>query len=283
MVSKHGADEAIALSESWPGPMLSRAKAARETWLSEHSVVGEPPVDACSTLMLGTDCAGAEAPVFALKGLKLPFQHQWAAEIAPHARAFITSSCALSPHRLLGDMCSRRHQNLDAINLYVCGFPCKPWSRLNNHSRYWDDPNAKPFQAGPTSSFVHFCVVSKDRALNPWIKSPGRRCWRPSRQSVPAFAFSRTLSGSCPSCRRSRVEWLWLFPSTTSFGHDSVRQVWVMQYEGPGYISWPFARMPVSSRTLLASAAWDAACFGASARTWSRPWETGCCPTLIAS
>ncbi|CAE7754573.1 unnamed protein product [Symbiodinium sp. CCMP2592] len=163
MVSKHDARTAIALSESWPGPMLSRAKAAREIWLSEHGVIGEPPIDACSTLMLGTDCAGAEAPVFALKGLKLPFQHQWAAEIAPHARAFITSTCALSPDRLLGDMCSRRHQDLDTISLYVCGFPCKPWSRLNNHSRHWDDPNAKPFEAGPTISFAMLETVQAKR------------------------------------------------------------------------------------------------------------------------
>ena len=165
MVSNYGASEAIALSESWPGPMLSCAKAAREKWLSEHGVVGEPPIDACPTLMLGTDCAGAEAPVFALKGLSLPFQQQWAAEIAPHARAFITSACALSPDRLLGDMCSRTHKDLDAINLYVCGFPCKPWSRLNNHSRYWDDPNAKPFQAGPRISC--YPVLSRNLKIEP--------------------------------------------------------------------------------------------------------------------
>ena len=139
---------AKAWAECWAEPVSTASASTRAEFLKQYGVMEQRTVSACPTLNLGTDCAGAEAPVWALKALGVPFRHQWAAEIAPHARKFISVTCGLPQCRLLGDMCARDHSVLEPIDLYVRGFPCKPWSRLNNRSLFWDDPNARPFKAG---------------------------------------------------------------------------------------------------------------------------------------
>ena len=79
-------------------------------------------------LRIGTDCSGIEAPIQALQQLKVPHVHEWSSEIDKYA---IQSICAnYSPRQLYGDIAQRNHRDLPDVDVYVCGFPCQPFSTI---------------------------------------------------------------------------------------------------------------------------------------------------------
>lgn len=75
-------------------------------------------------LTIGTDCSGIEAPIQALKQLKIPFIHKWSCEIDKHARESIKAN--YSPEVLYEDITEKR--KLPNVDIYVCGFPCQTFS-----------------------------------------------------------------------------------------------------------------------------------------------------------
>lgn len=75
-------------------------------------------------LKVGTDCSGIEAPIQALKKLKISYSHEFASEIDKYARESINAN--YKPNILYEDMTKER--NLPRLDLYVCGFPCQPFS-----------------------------------------------------------------------------------------------------------------------------------------------------------
>lgn len=79
-------------------------------------------------LSIGTDCSGIEAPIEALKQLGIPFQHKWACEIDKFARQSILAN--YNPEILYEDITTRDHSQLPDIDMYVCGFPCQPFSLM---------------------------------------------------------------------------------------------------------------------------------------------------------
>ena len=98
-------------------------------------------------LRVGTDCSGLDAPVFALKGAKLPhgIRHEFSCELAEKKRAFLEAN---HPGALiLKDMLRRDHATLPHVDLYVCGFPCKAFSKLHVGSKGFAERAARPFMA----------------------------------------------------------------------------------------------------------------------------------------
>ena len=91
-------------------------------------------------LTIGTDCSGIEAPIQALRQLKIPFRHVWACEIDKFARQSIEAN--YSPETMYEDMTKPR--DLPQIDLYVCGFSCQPFSSAGNH-KGTDDPRGNLF------------------------------------------------------------------------------------------------------------------------------------------
>ena len=86
-------------------------------------------------LRVGTDCSGIEAPIQALKLLNVPFHHVFSSEIDQHCINSIKSN--YSPDIIFGDksgqfpdgdITKRNIDNVPDIDLYVCGFPCQPFS-----------------------------------------------------------------------------------------------------------------------------------------------------------
>jgi DNA (cytosine-5)-methyltransferase 1 len=86
-------------------------------------------------IRIGTDCSGIEAPIQALIKLGMPFDHVFSSDINKHAIRSIKAN--YHPGRLYGDpegeypegdMTKRDHSTLPDIDLYVCGFPCQPFS-----------------------------------------------------------------------------------------------------------------------------------------------------------
>lgn len=90
-------------------------------------------------LKIGTDCSGIEAPIQALQQLGIPFEHKWSCEIDKFARQSIEAN--YTPEIIFTDITQRDHTQLPDIDLYVCGFPCQPFS-LMGLKRGTDDPRS---------------------------------------------------------------------------------------------------------------------------------------------
>lgn len=77
-------------------------------------------------LRVGTDCSGIDAPIVALQQLKIPFSHEFSSEIDPHCISTIRAN--FTPKIIFGDITQRHLKDIPDIDLYVCGFPCQPFS-----------------------------------------------------------------------------------------------------------------------------------------------------------
>ena len=77
-------------------------------------------------LKIGTDCSGIEAPIVALQQMKIPFSHEFSSEIDKHCISTIKAN--FNPKIIFGDMKQRKLKDIPDIDLYVCGFPCQPFS-----------------------------------------------------------------------------------------------------------------------------------------------------------
>lgn len=86
-------------------------------------------------LRVGTDCSGIEAPIQALRLLGVPHRHCFSSEIDRYCIQSIKAN--YEPELLYGDperpypdgdITHRDHSILPDIDLYICGFPCQPFS-----------------------------------------------------------------------------------------------------------------------------------------------------------
>jgi site-specific DNA-cytosine methylase len=103
------------------------------------------PTWAAADLRVATDCSGLEAPVLALQAMKINHRHVSSCEINPKKREFIKAN--FPETTVSSDMCRRKHGSLPSHNIYVCGFPCKPFSSLHANSQLFNEPAARPFFA----------------------------------------------------------------------------------------------------------------------------------------
>jgi len=83
-------------------------------------------------LRVGTDCSGIEAPIVALKQLGVPFSHEFSSEVDKHCVATIKAN--FSPKIIFNDMTKRNVKDIPDIDLYVCGFPCQPFSTAGSRN-----------------------------------------------------------------------------------------------------------------------------------------------------
>lgn len=125
--------------DQW-GPRLRSAMALVA---ASHGLDGRQTGSA--ELRVGTDCSGAEAPILALRALGIPHRHVFSCEANAKKREYIQENCKDAV--VFPDMLTRDHDSLPAHNVYVCGFPCTPFSSLRTNSKLLRDPNAKPFFA----------------------------------------------------------------------------------------------------------------------------------------
>lgn len=82
-------------------------------------------------IRVGTDCSGIEAPIQALKQLKLEgfpikFKHIFSSDIDPYCIKSIKAN--YNPKIIYNDMTKRNIKKMPDIDLYICGFPCQSFS-----------------------------------------------------------------------------------------------------------------------------------------------------------
>ena len=132
--------------DSWSQNVMSKCEEARRRWLEQEGFPLATPMAQCE-LHVGTDCSGTDAPVIGLEAISVKVKHVFACDIAWHARSWIESVTTHKDLVLYEDMLERDFNALPSVNAYYCGFPCKPWSLLNNHSKFFNAPNFQPFLA----------------------------------------------------------------------------------------------------------------------------------------
>jgi DNA (cytosine-5)-methyltransferase 1 len=77
-------------------------------------------------LKVGTDCSGIGAPEMALKRLGVEHEIEFACEFDKHARQ--TYLANWEPKQMFEDMTKRDMDSTPAVDLYVAGIPCQPFS-----------------------------------------------------------------------------------------------------------------------------------------------------------
>ena len=130
---------------AWGPRMRDIVEKIRTEWLQSRGVrvfrrLGQIRV------RLGTDCSGAEAPVWSLRALQQPFEHVFSCDTNAQVRKFIASNSP--PTIIFDDMLSRDLDAVPDVDVYVCGFPCTPYSALRSHrTKLFKEPAAKPYFA----------------------------------------------------------------------------------------------------------------------------------------
>ncbi|CAJ1397391.1 unnamed protein product [Effrenium voratum] len=90
-------------------------------------------------LRIGTDCSGMETPVMALQALKVHFEHSFSCDTEASCKAQI---CANFPAKVwYDDLLARDNESkqVPAVDLYVCGFPCQPFSSAGLRKGFKDE------------------------------------------------------------------------------------------------------------------------------------------------
>ena len=120
---------------SWGAQLMHQAAACagvHKTWAS-------------ADLRVGTDCSGLDAPILALRAMGVQHRHIFSCDVNRKIQQY--TAVNFPGVRVYQDMLKRKHSSLGPHNVYVCGFPCKPFSSLHSNSRRLRDPKARPFFA----------------------------------------------------------------------------------------------------------------------------------------
>ncbi len=125
--------------DGWGVPLRRRVEQAMAAGLAQHgqTVTVTPP-----SLRVGTDCSGAEAPIWSMRAMQLVHQHIFSSDIGRAPQLMIAANT--KPTVMYKNLVKRRSCEVPAVDLYVAGFPCTPFSMLHNNSKLFKEKAARP-------------------------------------------------------------------------------------------------------------------------------------------
>ena len=94
-------------------------------------------------LTLGSDCCGIEAIIFALKKLKINFEHKFSCDADANVKKSVLAN--FNPEIFYDNIFGRNIEKMPSVDLYVCGFPCQPFSIAGNQLGLKDERNGNIF------------------------------------------------------------------------------------------------------------------------------------------
>jgi DNA (cytosine-5)-methyltransferase 1 len=87
-------------------------------------------------LKVGTDCSGIEAPIQALKKLNIEHDHVFSSEIDKSCIKTLKENYEIPI--IFTDITKRKIEDVPDIDLYICGFPCQPFSQAGDRKGFSD-------------------------------------------------------------------------------------------------------------------------------------------------
>ena len=137
------------LLESWGPAMVKEVQACCAQWATGPGCRGVEVYRSVlftrARVRVGTDCSGAEAPVWALRSMGIPHQHKFSCDWQAVVRDFIAAVCP-PDGPIFHNMLTRQMPDIPEVDVYICGFPCTPFSYLRRHkTRLLRESAAKPF------------------------------------------------------------------------------------------------------------------------------------------
>ena len=137
------------LLDSWGRELVSKVRACYDAWKGCGDVGASSgascALDSNRIIRVGTDCSGAEAPIWALRAMGIKHVHKFSCDWEKPVRDFIA---AVSPPEgpIFQNMLRRKRDDIPNVDLYICGFPCTPFSSLRRHkTRLLKEVAFKPF------------------------------------------------------------------------------------------------------------------------------------------
>lgn len=95
-------------------------------------------------ITFATDCSGLDAPLYALQqlmrtdDLACRIRYIFASEVEPHLYELLAKS-VVKPETVYKDITERDVDKMRSVDLYVCGFPCQPFSMFGLQKGFDDN------------------------------------------------------------------------------------------------------------------------------------------------
>jgi DNA (cytosine-5)-methyltransferase 1 len=96
-----------------------------------------------SSIKIGTDCSGIEAPIMALELMNIKYEHLFSSDIDKNCREVIKMN--YNPKIIYENITKRDHSKLPKLDLYVAGFPCQAFTNLNKNAKGFQDQRGTIF------------------------------------------------------------------------------------------------------------------------------------------
>ena len=77
-------------------------------------------------LKVGSDCAGTEVPIQALRNLSVSYEHEFSCDNDPLTKQTILDK--FKPKTFYDDVTTRDVKKAPYVELFTAGFPCQPFS-----------------------------------------------------------------------------------------------------------------------------------------------------------
>ena len=145
--------------DGWGPGMRRAADGARRRFLQEsagvsaHRPTGPASEDMLggARLVLGTDCSGADAPLWAMRCLwpSRSIEHAFACDKWAVAEQLIKANTRCGT--FFSDMLRRRPRYPISQHQCVCGFPCQPFSSLHNGTQLMAEESIGILKPSPQS------------------------------------------------------------------------------------------------------------------------------------